>query len=94
MIFDEGNHTFIKNSTALTVNTETLVANTQERFSRALERRYQFESNLKPAQEFLLDYVNSKISLVIMYADLSRFTKMSMTLPIDKMVTYSSSVFL
>jgi adenylate cyclase len=87
MILDEGDHSFIENSTALTVNTETLVANTQERFSRALERRYQFESNLKPAQEFLLDYVNSKIFLVIMYADLVGSTKMSMTLPIDKMVT-------
>ncbi len=87
MILDEGDHSFIKNSTALTLDTETLVANTQERFSRALERRYQFESNLKPAQEFLLDHVNSKISLVIMYADLVGSTKMSMTLPIDKMVT-------
>jgi class 3 adenylate cyclase len=66
---------------------ETLVAQTQERFSRALKRRYQYESNLKPAQEFLLHHVNSKIPLVIMYADLVGSTKMSMTLPVEKMVT-------
>ena len=70
-----------------TYNIETLLAKTQERFSRALERRYQFESNLKPAQEFLLEHVNSKISLIIMYADLVGSTNMSMMIPIDKMVT-------
>jgi class 3 adenylate cyclase len=70
-----------------TSNIETLLAKTQERFSRALERRYQFESNLKPAQEFLLGHVNSKIALVIMYADLVGSTNMSMMIPIDKMVT-------
>lgn len=68
-------------------NMQTHVAQTQERFSRALKRRYQYESNLKPAQEFLLHHVNSKIPLVIMYADLVGSTKMSMTLPVEKMVT-------
>ncbi|MGN6614796.1 MAG: adenylate/guanylate cyclase domain-containing protein [Candidatus Nitrosocosmicus sp.] len=73
---------------SITINdADSLVVKTQERFSRALQRRYQFESNLKPAQKFLLNYVNSKIPLVIMYADLVGSTKMSMTLPVDKMVT-------
>jgi adenylate cyclase len=69
------------------VDSETLVAQTQERLSRALKRRYQYESNLKPAQEFLINYINSKIPLAIMYADLAGSTKMSMTLPVNKMVT-------
>ena len=30
-------------------NIDTLIAKTQERFYRALQRRYQFESNLKSA---------------------------------------------
>jgi adenylate cyclase len=76
-----------KQPMALSVNSERPVAQTQERLSRALKRRYQYESNLKPAQEFLLAHVNSKIPLVIMYADLVGSTKMSMTLPVDKMVT-------
>ena len=75
------------NPIAVAVDSETLVAQTQEWLSRALKRYYQYESNLKPGQEFLLNYINSKISLVIMYADLVGSTNMSMTLPVDKMVT-------
>jgi adenylate cyclase len=75
------------NPIAVTVDAETLVAQTQERLSRALKRRYQYESNLKPGQEFLLKHINSKIPLVIMYADLVGSTNMSMTLPIEKAVT-------
>ncbi len=56
------------NPIAVAVDAETLVAQTQERLSRALKRHYQYESNLKPGQEFLLNHINSKISLVIMYA--------------------------
>jgi class 3 adenylate cyclase len=76
-----------KQPMTLSVDSKRPVAQTQERLSRALKRRYQYESNLKPAQEFLLAHVNSKIPLVIMYADLVGSTKMSMTLPVDKMVT-------
>ena len=75
------------NPIAVTVDAETLVAQTQERLSRALKRRYQYESNLKPGQEYLLNHINSKIPLVIMYADLVGSTNMSMTLPIEKAVT-------
>src|SRR4051794_11554426 len=76
-----------KQPMALSVDSERPVAQTQERLSMALKRRYQYESNLKPAQELLLAHVNSKIPLVIMYADLVGSTNMSMTLPVDKMVT-------
>jgi adenylate cyclase len=69
------------------VDSETLVAQTQDRLWRALKRHYQYDSSLKPSQDFLLNHVNSKISLVIMYADLVGSTNMSMTLPIDKMIT-------
>ena len=75
------------NPISVTVDAETLVAQTQERLSRALKRRYQYESNLTPGQEFLLNHINSKIPLVIMYADLVGSTNMSMTLPIEKAVT-------
>ena len=71
----------------VTVDAKTLVAQTQERMWRALKRRYQYDSNLNPAQTFLLNHVNSKIRLVIMYVDLVGSTDMSMTLPVDKLVT-------
>jgi class 3 adenylate cyclase len=69
------------------VDSETLVAQTQDRLWRALKRRYQYDSSLKLGQEYLLSHVSSKIPLVIMYADLVGSTNMSMTLPVDKLVT-------
>ena len=84
---DKGGSSPTDNPLASTIDKKIFVDQTQERFSRALKKRYQYESNLKPAQEFLLDHVNSKIPLVAMYADLVGSTNMSMTLPIDKMVT-------
>lgn len=72
---------------ATVVDSETLVAQTQDRLWRALKRRYQYDSSLKPGQDYLLNHVSSKIPLVIMYADLVGSTNMSMTLPVDKLVT-------
>jgi class 3 adenylate cyclase len=69
------------------VDAETLVARTQDRMLKALEGNYLYNSSLQDGQVFLLNHVNSKMSLVIMYADLVGSTKMSMTLPVDKMVT-------
>jgi class 3 adenylate cyclase len=69
------------------VDTQTLVARTQDRMWKALEGRYLYDSSLKDSQNFLFNHVNSKISLVILYADLVGSTNMSMTLPVDKMVT-------
>jgi adenylate cyclase len=69
------------------VDSETLVAQTQDRIWRALKRHYQYDSYLQASQDFLLNHVNTKIPLVIMYADLVGSTNMSMTLPVDKFVT-------
>jgi class 3 adenylate cyclase len=69
------------------VDSETLVSQTQDRLWRALKRRFQYDSTLKPGQAYLLNHVSSKIPLVILYADLVGSTNMSMTLPIDKLVT-------
>ncbi|HVX02951.1 MAG TPA: adenylate/guanylate cyclase domain-containing protein [Nitrososphaera sp.] len=72
---------------AVVVDSETLVAQTQDRLWRALKRRYQYDSSLKPGQDYLLSHVSSKTPLVVMYADLVGSTNMSMTLPVDKLVT-------
>ena len=69
------------------VDAHTLVTRTQDRMWKALESDYRYDSSLKDSQDFLFNHVNSKISLVIMYADLVGSTNMSMTLPVDKMVT-------
>ncbi len=70
-----------------TVDSETLVSLTQDRLWKALKRRFEYDSTLKPGQDYLLNHVSSKIPLVILYADLVGSTNMSMTLPIDKLVT-------
>lgn len=79
-----------KNETSVqtkTVDSETLVSQTQDRLWRALKRRFQYDSSLAPGQEYLLSHVSSKIPLVILYADLVGSTNMSMTLPVDKLST-------
>ena len=52
-----------------------------------LNKRYQYDTSLKRGQEFLLNHINSKISLVVMYVDLVDSTEMRRDLPIDKLVT-------
>jgi adenylate cyclase len=44
-------------------------------------------TSIRRGQKFLLDHISSKIPLIIIYADLVGSTSMSMTLPVDKMVT-------
>lgn len=86
MILNSGNsNTFGQESKS--VDSETLVSLTQDRLWRALKRRFQYDSSVKPGQEYLLNHVSSKTPLVILYADLVGSTNMSMTLPIDKLVT-------
>src|SRR5215217_1653641 len=69
------------------VDSETLVSQTQDRMWKALKGHYRYDASLKDSQRFLFNYVNSKVSLVIMYADLVGSTNMTMTLPVDKMAT-------
>ena len=69
------------------VDLQTLFSQIQDRLWKALEERYQYNSSVKHGQEFLLNHVNSKVELVVMYIDLVGSTKMSMTLPVEQLVT-------
>ena len=69
------------------LDVETLSSRTQDRLWDALKERYQYNASIKRGQDFLLKHVSTKISLVIMYVDLVGSTRMSMTLPVDKLVT-------
>ena len=69
------------------VDVDTLIIKTQKRLWKALKRRYQYDSNLAPAQEYLRRFVNSKIPLAVLYVDLVGSTQMSMTISVDKLVT-------
>ena len=76
-----------KNRNVELVDLQTLFSQRQDRLWKALEERYQYNSSVKRGQEFLLNHVNSKVELVIMYIDLVGSTKMSMTLPVEQLVT-------
>ncbi len=52
-----------------------------------LSEKYQYITSIERGQRFLLPHVNSKIELVVMYADIVGSTNMSMTLPTEKVVT-------
>ena len=47
------------------------------------------DDSIKRSHDFLLKHVSTRLSLVIMYVDLVGSTRMSMTLPADKLVTIS-----
>jgi adenylate cyclase len=57
------------------------------RLESVLSERYQYNTSIERGQRFLLRHVNSKLDLVIMYADMVGSTRMSMTLPTEKVVT-------
>lgn len=57
------------------------------RLESVLSERYEYNTSINKGQRFLLQHINSKIHLVIMYADMVGSTKMSMTLPTEKVVT-------
>ena len=64
---------------------QTLLSQRQDRLESVLYEHYKFNTSIKRGQDFLLNHVDSKLSLVVMYADLVGSTKMSMTLPVERM---------
>ena len=66
---------------------EALFKQRQDRLWRALKERYHYDTSVKHSQDFLRKHVSSKMPLLIMYADLVGSTQMSMTLPVEKLVT-------
>ncbi|MFQ5920441.1 MAG: adenylate/guanylate cyclase domain-containing protein [Nitrososphaerales archaeon] len=69
------------------VDAQTYVAETQARVWKALKRGLRFETTLEKSKDFLHSNVNSKLSLVVLYADLVGSTRMSRMLPVDKLAT-------
>ncbi len=64
---------------------QTLLTQRQDRLWSVLHERYKYNTSIKRGQKFLLNHVDSKLSLIVMYADLVGSTKMSMYLPVEKM---------
>jgi class 3 adenylate cyclase len=64
---------------------QTLFTQRQDRIWSVLHERYKYNTSIKRGQNFLLNHVDSKLSLIVIYADLVGSTKMSMNLPVEKM---------
>ena len=64
---------------------QTLLSQRQDRLESVLYEHYQYNTSINRGKEFLLNHVDSKVSLVVMYVHLVGSTKMSMVLPIERM---------
>jgi class 3 adenylate cyclase len=80
---ENGNQSTIENKTIYDL--QTLLTQRQDRLWSVLYERYQYNTSIKRGQDFLLNHVDSKLSLVVMYADLVGSTKMSMAYPVERM---------
>ena len=66
---------------------EYSIKSTQKRIWSKLKAKPNFDIALKNTQELLKKVVNTKIYLVILYADLVSSTKLSMNLPLQRLVS-------
>ena len=64
---------------------KTLYSQRKNTLWNVLHDNYQYNISIKRGQDFLLNHVDSKLCLVVMYADLVDSTKMSMSLPVERM---------
>ena len=80
-----GNSTLSSIKNKAIYDLQTLLSQRQDRLWSVLYERYQYNTSIKRGQDFLLNHVDSKLSLVVMYADLVGSTKMSMALPVERM---------
>jgi class 3 adenylate cyclase len=97
-MIDKNNNTFSNTERQIKENTtisstenrtiydlQTLLSQRQDRLWSVLYERYKYNTSIKRGQDFLLNHVDSKLSLVVMYTDLVGSTKMSMALPVERM---------
>jgi adenylate cyclase len=69
------------------IDTERLIKDAQKRMWKALKLKPKFEIPLEQTQEILEKFCDSKIVLAILHIDLVGSTKLSMTLPTEKLAT-------
>jgi class 3 adenylate cyclase len=83
MLSSNRNNISIKNKAIYDL--QTLYLQRKNTLWNVLYDNYQYNISIKRGQDFLLNHVDSKLPLVVMYADLVDSTKMSMTLPVERM---------
>lgn len=73
------------------VDTDQAVKNAQERVWRALRFEPQFDLSMEETNNILEKFVKSKVAFVILHIDIVGSTKLSMTLPADRLATIVQS---
>jgi len=73
------------------VDSATLIKNVQNRINNALENGYEYTRVIDSSEKFLRKNVFTQINMAVLYVDLVSSTKMSMTLPPDKLSILISS---
>lgn len=74
-----------------TIDPNTLIKNVQNRINKALEKGYQYTRVIDSSEKFLRKNVFGQINMAVLYVDIVGSTKMSMTLPPDKLSVIISS---
>lgn len=70
-----------------TVNIDQAIKSAQSRMWRALTVKSDFDISMEETQHALNNYAESKATFVILHIDLVDSTKLSMTLPVNRLVT-------
>ncbi|WP_420545305.1 adenylate/guanylate cyclase domain-containing protein [Nitrosopumilus sp.] len=74
-----------------TIDSDTLIKNVQNRINNALENGYQYTRVIDSSEKFLRKNVFGQINMAVLYVDIVGSTKMSITLPPDKLSIIISS---
>ena len=69
------------------VDTQTYISETRARVWKALKRGLQFEASLEASELFLQKHVNTRRRFVVLIADLVGSTRMTNTLPVERLAT-------
>jgi adenylate cyclase len=72
-------------SSSRVVDTQTYISEVQARTWKALKRGMRFKVLTNSSDEFLRRYANSKVRLVVMYADMVGSTRLSRALPVERL---------
>lgn len=73
------------------VDHDTMILETQKRVWASLKKGYRYTGITNESEQFLRKNVFSKLSMVVLYVDLVGSTKMTLELPVEKLVTIISS---
>ena len=74
-----------------TVDSETMILETQKRVWGALKKGYQYSGMVDESDQFLRKHVFSKLHMVVLYVDLVGSTTMTLEMPAEKLAIIISS---